>query len=106
MSKIKENQKKEMKRESTTVHEDPLLMTLRAVRSASLTATISDPTTIISTRTEIRTESSEEYSPCPFCWKSFRNKGPAPEPKKLLITAASWRFYNTVAEADGRSQNP
>lgn len=32
MSKIKENQKKEMKRESTT---DPLLMTLRAVQSAS-----------------------------------------------------------------------
>lgn len=35
MSKIKENQKKEMERESTTVHEDPLLMTQRAVQSAS-----------------------------------------------------------------------
>lgn len=23
----------------------------------------------------------EEYSPCPFCWKSFCNKGPAPEQK-------------------------
>lgn len=45
-------------RKSPNVHEDPLLMTLRAVQSASPTATISDPTTIISTRTKIRTESS------------------------------------------------
>lgn len=75
------NQKKVIKREWMTVHEDALLMTLGAVQSAGMTATTSDPTTIISTRTEIRTESSEEYSPCPFCWKSLRNKGAAPEPK-------------------------
>lgn len=41
-----------------SAHEDPLLMTLRAVQSASLTVTISEPTTIISTRTKIRMESS------------------------------------------------
>lgn len=36
------------------IHKDPLLMTLRAVQSTSPTATISDATTIISTRTKIR----------------------------------------------------